>query len=100
MKNRMTVKHGMLTDLKKYLVQSGWKLEEPKGEFEVLRARRPDYPRPLLIHDRTTGGCGYSIDERDMKIYRGWQRSRRKRGLDPYSSTKDEWTAYWAHTVE
>ena len=100
MKNRMTVKHGMLTDLKQYLIKSGWKLEEPKGEFEVLRARRPDYPRPLLIYDRTTGGCGYSIDERDMKVYRGWQRNRRKRGLNPYDYTPEEWTGYWAHTLE
>lgn len=83
MKNRTTVRHGMLADLKQYLIQSGWKLEEPKGEYEVLRARKPGYPRPLLIHDRTSGGCGYSIDERDKKVYQGWKRSRRKRGLDP-----------------
>lgn len=28
MKNRVTVRHGMLSDLKTYLKQSGWKLEE------------------------------------------------------------------------
>lgn len=70
MKNRTTVKHGMLEDLKEYLIQSGWTLEEPKGEYEVLRARKSGYPRPLLVHNRSTGGCGYSIDERDMKIYK------------------------------
>lgn len=70
MKNRITVRHGMLDDLKRYLVQSGWKLEPTIGQYEVLRARRPGYPRPLLIHDRERG-CGYSIDERDMKVYRG-----------------------------
>lgn len=100
MKNRMTVKHGMLTDLKQYLIQSGWWLDEPKGKYEVLRAYKAGYPRPLLIHDRTTGGCGYSIDERDMKVYRGWQRNRRKRGINPYDTTPEEWTAYWAHTAE
>lgn len=94
MKDRMTVRHGMLTDLKMYLAQSGWTLEEPKGEYEVLRARKPGYPRPLLIHDRERG-CGYSIDERDMKVYRGWQRSRRKRGLDPYWPTEEERKQYW-----
>ena len=55
----------MLEDLKAYLVQSGWTVEQPVGAYEVLRARRPGYPRPLLIHDRTSGGCGYSIDNRD-----------------------------------
>lgn len=58
MKNRTTVHHGMLTDLALYLKQSGWTLEEPNGEYEVLRARKPGYPRPLLVHDRTSGGYG------------------------------------------
>ena len=85
MKNRTVVRHGMLADLKRYLEKSGWALLEPKGRYEVLRAVSNDYPRPLLVHDRTSGGCGYSIDERDMRIYRGWQKNRRKRGLDPYN---------------
>lgn len=83
LKNRITVRHGMLRDLKAYLMQSGWILEQLVGQYEVLRARRKGYPRPLIIYDRTSGGCGYSIDERDMKVYQGWQRSRRRRGLDP-----------------
>lgn len=93
MKNRTTVRIGMLTDLKQYLVQSGWKLEPPIGEYEVLRARKPGYPRPLLIHKRDfdrNGGCGYSIDERDEKVYLGWKRNRKKRGLDPDWYTSEE----------
>lgn len=60
MKNRVTVRHGMLSDLKTYLKQSGWKLEETVGAYEVLRARNPNYPRPLLVHDRAERGVGYS----------------------------------------
>lgn len=94
MKNRITVKHGMLEDLKEYLTRNGWTLEEPKGKYEVLRARKKDYPRPLLIYDRSAGGCGYSIDERDMKIYKGWQKDRVKRGL-PAERTIEEMKAGW-----
>lgn len=93
MKNRITVRRGMLADLRTYLVNSGWKLEEPKGEYEVLRARKPGYPRPLLVHARDfdkNGGCGYSIDERDTKIYNGWIRNRKKRGIAPYWATEQE----------
>lgn len=90
MKNRITVRHGMLEDLEKYLKKSGWKLEEPVGAYEVLRARRSGYPRPLLIHDRAERGCGYSIDERDMKVYQGWKRNRRRRGIDPDWPTEEE----------
>lgn len=64
-------------------------------DIEVLRARRPGYPRPLLVHDRSSGGCGYSIDERDLKVYRGWKRNRANRGLDPDWPTEEERKAYW-----
>ena len=94
MKNRMTVLHGMLPDLADYLKKSGWTLERPVGDYEVLRARRPGYPRPLLIYDRTSGGCGYSIDERDRKVYQGWKRNRARRGL-PGWATEEERRAYW-----
>ena len=95
MKDRLTVRHGMLTDLANYLSQSGWKLETPIGKYEVLRARRQGHPRPLLIYDRTSGGCGYSIDERDIKVYQGWQRNRRRRGLDPNWPTEAERQRYF-----
>ena len=90
MKNRITVRHGMLGDLIQYLKQSGWTIEEPVGEYEVLRARKKGYPRPLLVHQRKGRGCGFSIDERDMKVYQGWQRSRRRRGLNPDWPTREE----------
>lgn len=94
MKNRVTVQHGTLDDLRAYLVRSGWTLEDPVGAYEVLRARRPGYQRPLLVYNRTTGGCGYSIDERDLKVYAGWKKNRRKRGLPP-DATIEESQAYW-----
>ena len=113
MKNRLTVRHGMLSDLRAYLKQSGWKLEEPVGEYEVLRARNPNYgkyevlrarnlnyPRPLLVHNRSERGIGYSIDERDMKIYSGWRRNRRKRGLSPDFPTEEENAAYWRGEIQ
>lgn len=93
-KNRTTVQHGTLDDLKAYLVRSGWTMESPVGAYEVLRARRSGYPRPLLVYDRTTGGCGYSIDERDAKVYAGWKNNRRKRGL-PSDATIEETKKYW-----
>ena len=46
MKNRITVRHGMLGDLESYLEKSGWKIENPVGalrcselEEMVTRAR-------------------------------------------------------------
>lgn len=90
MANHTTVMHGHLTDLADFLRRTGWTIEEPRGEYEVLRARKPGYPRPLLVHDRTSGGCGYSIDERDIKVYRKWYSDRRKRGaVQPHLHLND-----------
>ena len=90
MKNRTTVHHGLLSDLKSYREKSGWTIQETKGKYEVLRATKYGYPRPLIVFDRERG-CGYSIDERDLAIYKGWHKNRRKRGLDPlYPSTDEE----------
>lgn len=91
MKNRTTVPYGMLPDLERYLRESGWKIEPTKAYFEVLRATKQGYARPLLVHRRSVyaGGGGYSIDERDIKIYNGWKRNRKKRGLDMFC-TKEE----------
>lgn len=75
MKNRTTVEHGMLPDLESYLVRSGWTLEEPVGQYEVLRARRPGYPRPLLIHNRSTGVAVTALMT-DLKVYAGWKKNR------------------------
>lgn len=94
MKNHISIKHGMLPDFKEYLQRNGWKAEEPKGKYEVLRARKQGYPRPLLVHDRERG-CGYSVDERDIKVYTNYRRDREKRGLDGYFSSNEERIAYW-----
>lgn len=50
----------------------------------------------------TIGGLlesGYSIDERDSKVYRGWLKNRRKRGL-PDQATIEEMTSYWKYGTE
>jgi hypothetical protein len=93
-KNRTTVQHGTLDDLKEYLSSSGWTLEDPKGQYEVLRARTSGYPRPLIVYNRAENGCGYSIDERDARVYAGWKRNRAKRWL-PADATADERKSYW-----
>lgn len=90
MKNRTTLKHGMLIDFRDFLERCGWNFEKTKGQYEVLRASKKGRKRLLLVHNRTTGGCGYSIDERDMKIYKEWEKDRRERGIDPYFPTKEE----------
>ena len=80
----------MLTDFAKYLVSNGWVLEKTKGEYEVLRARKPGRPAPLLVYDRLNHGCGYSISETESKLLRKYHNDRRKRNLEEIYPTTDE----------
>lgn len=37
-----------LTEFREFLMAHGWAIEEPKGEYEVLRMVHPEWPFPLL----------------------------------------------------
>lgn len=89
MKDRITLRHGMLPDFQNFLTRNGWKLEETKGMYEVLRARHPNHTGPLLVYDRASRGCGYSINQKDMKIYKAFFKDRAARGL-PQGQTQEE----------
>lgn len=79
-KNRMWLSHGMLYEFKGWLVMNGWKLEKPVGKYEVLRARHYLKERPLLVYNRTSGGCGYSIDMRDKDVFEEYHEYRENLG--------------------
>lgn len=79
MPNRHTLHRNDLDNFKKWLVAHGWDILPTKGAFEVLRARRYDWPRPLLVHERIDHGDHYSIDERDLRIYRAYFNEKRRK---------------------
>lgn len=64
--------------------------ECPIGCRQSLSDKVLSIERVTVIHDRAERGCGYSIDERDMKVYQGWKRNRRRRGIDPDWPTEEE----------
>ena len=35
-----------------FCAERGWKIEPPRGEYEVLRMRHPAYADVLLVHER------------------------------------------------
>lgn len=83
-KNRTWLSHGMLYEFKGWLVMNGWKLEKPVGKYEVLRARHYLKERPLLVYNRTSGGCGYSIDMRDKDVFEEYHEYRENLGKPLY----------------
>lgn len=73
MANRNTLAVTKLNDFKEWLVKDGWKLQEPKGYWEVLRATKQSRKRPLLIYKRIDTNNGtqlihYTVEDRDMGV--------------------------------
>ena len=49
MSNRNTLHKSKLVDFKNWLIKNGWILEDCKGDYEVVRARKNN--KLLLIYD-------------------------------------------------
>lgn len=68
MANRHTLHISKLEDFKKWLVKDGWKIEEPKGVYEVLRARKQGRQNPLIVYTKADAKEHLSIMDRDSGI--------------------------------
>ena len=68
MANRHTLHISKLEDFKEWLVKDGWEIEEPKGIYEVLRARKQGRQNPLIIYTKADAKEHLSIMDRDSGI--------------------------------
>lgn len=50
--NRCLVHITKLAEFSAFLEGRGWTIEEPKGDFVVLRARHPKVKAPVVYHKR------------------------------------------------
>lgn len=63
-----------LEQFKDYLMVHGWEIEETKGCYEVLRARREGRKHPIIIYQTAKGMGGVHnntehLTVRDVDIY-------------------------------
>lgn len=64
-----------LDDFKKWLVEDGWDIEEPKGLYEVVRAKKSK--RWLLIHQRMYAKQHVTVMEKDFGVVWKYLKSRK-----------------------
>ena len=81
MANRSTLAVSKLDDFKEWLKQDGWELQEPKGEWEVLRAVKLGRKRPLIAYKRIDTDNGtelvhYTVEDRDMGVVWAFLKSK------------------------
>jgi hypothetical protein len=56
-----------LKDFKEWLKTNSWNIESPKGEYEVLRATKPNN-KPLIIFRRLEVKEHYSVPDNHVRL--------------------------------
>lgn len=68
MARRNLIHRKHLSLLRVYFRNDGWTLLEPKGFWEVFRATRSDYKRPVIVY-KSLNSEHFTIDDRDFRIF-------------------------------
>lgn len=81
MANRNALSVMKLDDFKSWLISDGWQIQEPKGDYEVLRATKEGRKHPLIVYYRhdTNGGkelVHYTVLDRDMGVVRAFLKKK------------------------
>lgn len=77
MANRHMLHINKLEDFKEWLVKDGWEIEEPKGNYEVLRARKAGRKNPLIVYTKTDTKEHLSLMDRDGGVVGAFLRDTR-----------------------
>ena len=77
MANRGTLSVRELDSFRNWLETDGWQIQDPKGDYEVLRAAKAGRKHPLIVYYRhgTNGGkelVHYTVLDRDMGVVRAF----------------------------
>ena len=92
MANRHTLHISKLEDFKEWLVKDGWEIEETKGIWEVLRARKSGRQNPLMVYRKADAKEHLSIMDRDSDVVGAFLRDckKTKTNADRIRSMSDE----------
>lgn len=91
MANRHTLHIRKLEDFKEWLVKDGWEIEETKGIYEVLRARKQGRQNPLIVYTKADAKEHLSVMDRDKGVVDAFLRdcNKAKTNADRIRSMSD-----------
>lgn len=86
-----------LNDFKEWLIKDGWDIEEPKGTWEVLRARKSGRNNPLIVYTKMDAKEHLSVMDRDSGVIGAFLRDckKPKTNADRIRAMSDEELAEW-----
>ena len=92
MADRSRLHISKLEDFKEWLVKDGWDIEEPKGTWEVLRARKSGRKNPLIVYTKMDAKEHLSVMDRDSGVIGAFLRDSKKpkTNADKIRSMSDE----------
>ena len=92
MANRHTLHISKLDFFREWLVKDGWEIEQPKGTYEVLRARKSGRNNPLIVYIKADAKEHLSLMDRDSGVIGAFLRDCRKpkTNADRIRSMSDE----------
>lgn len=92
MADRRTLHISKLEDFKEWLIKDGWDIEEPKGTWEVLRARKVGRKNPLIVYTKMDAKEHLSVMDRDSGVIGAFLRDSKKpkTNADRIRSMSDE----------
>lgn len=67
MANRHTLHSNKLYAFRKWLIKDGWTIEEPKGIWEALRAKKAGRQNPLIVYQKMNKEH-LSVLDRDIDV--------------------------------
>ena len=79
MANRHTLAITKINAFRDWLIADGWEIQDTKGYYEVLRAKKEGRRHPLVVYERLGAKCHLSVLERDMGVVKAYMRYERSK---------------------
>lgn len=96
MANRHLLAVNKLEDFKNWLIGNDWQIEKPKGNYEVLRARKDTERLPLIVYKKDKDGLIHlSVSDWNTKYVYEFINDNKSNKQTALKSQLDQQRAMW-----
>ena len=101
MANRHLLAINKLEDFRNWLLKNGWQIEETKGKYEVLRARKSTEKLPLIVYKKDKDGLVHlSVSDWNTKYIYEFINDNKSNKQTDLKSQLDQQKAMWNELKE
>lgn len=101
MANRHLLAINKLEDFRNWLLKNGWQIEETKGKYEVLRARKSTEKLPLIVYKKDKDGLVHlSVSDWNTKYIYEFINDNKSNNQTDLKSQLDQQKVMWNELKE